>query len=121
MSAEDAGGSVFSPDPYGRNDDLAEQEAVKIVSGADLEVDGHRQEHERHQKFRNHVNAAMLGLFWLMVGLVAVGSTVFVWHLVTPTSWQWLEGGALEKLQTLLAAALLSSALTGYVNKRIAS
>ena len=112
---------IFAPDAAGQQDELAQAEAIKLGKGDDLELDGQRQEHDRHQRFRNHANIAMLGLFWLMAALVGSGALVFTWHLLTPDGWHWLSGPSLEKLQTLLAAALLSSALTGYVNKRIAS
>lgn len=121
MAEQAQGVPAFEPDSVSQQDELAQAEAIKIGNGDDLESDGKRQEHGRHQKFRNHVNAAMLGLFWLLVALVGAGTIVFVWHLLTPASWHWLEEDSLAKLQTLLGSALLSSALTGYVNKRIAA
>ncbi len=121
MAEQAQSGSIFEPDAGGQQDELAQAEAIKFGKGDDLELDGQRQEHGRHQRFRNHANAAMLGLFWLMVALVGIGVLVFTWHLLTPDGWHWLEAPSLEKLQTLLASAVLSSAITGYVNKRIAS
>jgi hypothetical protein len=113
------GTTVFTPDASKQSDALAEEEAAKLGAGLDLEHDGRRQEHARHQKFRNQVNLATLILFWVIVVCVGLGVLVFAWHLVTPASWHWLSDAARDKLQTLLAAALLSSALTGYVNRRL--
>jgi len=110
---------IFTPDASLHADALAEAEAAKLGAGQDLEHDGRRQEHNRHQTFRNQVNLATLILFWVIVTCVALGVLVFAWHLVTPASWHWLSDTARDKLQTLLAAALLSSALTGYVNRRL--
>jgi hypothetical protein len=110
----------FAPDETGPADDLATAEAYTLGAGDDLERNGKLQEHQRHQTFRNHVNRATLILFWLIVVCVGLGVFVYSWHLVTPLAWHWLDGAAREKLQTLLAAALLSSALTGYVNRRLA-
>lgn len=110
---------VFTPDASKQADALAEVEAAKLGAGQDLEHDGRRQEHNRHQTFRNQVNLATLILFWVIVACVGLGVLVFAWHLVTPAAWHWLSDAARDKLQTLLAAALLSSALTGYVNRRL--
>jgi hypothetical protein len=112
---------VFLPDANGATDSRANEEAMKFATGSDLEVDGRRQEHVRHQKFRNHVNIATLILFWLIAGSIGVGVLVFTWHLVTPVCWHFLDSESRDKLQTILGAAVLSSALTGYVNKRMAA
>jgi hypothetical protein len=112
-------GPVFRPDDARSVDDLATAEAFKLGAGDDLERNGKWQEHYRHQTFRNHVNWATLILFWLIIACVGLGVFVFSWHLVVPPAWQWLDAAARDKLQTLLAAALLSSALTGYVNRRL--
>lgn len=100
-------------------DELATAEAHQLATGTDLERDGKTREHGRHQTFRDHVNRAMLALFWVIIACVGAGVAVFAFHLVAPDAWHWLKPAAVEKLQTLLAAALLSSALTGYVNKRM--
>jgi hypothetical protein len=111
--------TVFTPDASKQADALAEEEAAKLGAGLDLEHDSRRQEHARHQTFRNQVNLATLILFWVIVICVGLGVLVFAWHLITPASLHWLSDAARDKLQTLLAAALLSSALTGYVNRRL--
>lgn len=111
---------VFTPDASKQAEALAEEEATKIGAGLDLEHDGQLQEHNRHQTFRNQVNLATLILFWVIIVCVGFGVLVFAWHLITPAPWHWLSEAARDKLQTLLAAALLSSALTGYVNRRLA-
>jgi hypothetical protein len=109
--------SVFTPEDSG--DERANKEAVKLAGGSDLEGDGKRQEHRRHQTFRNHANWAILSLFWLVIISIAVGVVTFTWHLITPLSYHYLDAAALEKLQTILATALLSSALTGYAKQRL--
>jgi hypothetical protein len=115
----DAATPVFTPDASRQADALAEEEAAKLGAGQDLEHDSRRQEHARHQTFRNQVNLATLVLFWVIVICVGLGVLVFAWHLIAPASLHWLSDAARDKLQTLLAAALLSSALTGYVNRRL--
>ncbi len=98
---------------------MATTEAIRLDSGLDLEKDGRTQEHRRHQQFRNHANWATLALFWIIVACIAMGVVAYVYHLLTPECWHWLSQDALDKLQTLLGAAILSSALTQYVSKRM--
>ncbi len=99
---------------------MAQREAAKFASGDNLDKDGKAKEHNRHQKFRDHVNLAALVIFWAIVGCVVLGLIAFVFHLLAPESWHYLSEDQQEKLQTLLGAALLSSALTQYANKRMA-
>jgi hypothetical protein len=111
----DLGGVFQEPEPTAK----ANEEAGKIGSGEDLKADGEVKEHGRHQKFRDHVNIAALIIFWAIVVCVIFGLATFAWHFLTPESVHYLSERQLEKLQTLLGAALLSSALTQYTNKRM--
>ncbi len=111
---------VFQPDPQPVPDARAQQEALKLNSGSDLEKDGRENEHRRHQQFRNHVNTATLVLFWVIVFCVLVGVVAFAFHLVFPKGWHYLDEDQLDQLKTMLGAAVLSSALTGYASKRMA-
>ncbi len=90
-----------------------------MAAGDDLELDGKKREHRRHQSFRDHVNLAVLIIIWLIVISICLGIAVFAWHLLTPICWHFLDEKALDKLQTILGAAVLSSALTGYANRRM--
>lgn len=113
--------AAFEPDENDANDDsLAANEASALASGESLDADGKKKEHSRHQVFRDHANWAAIGILWTVVTLTLVGMVVFTINLVLPQCHQWLTPAAQDKLQTLLAAALLSSAMTGYVNKRMA-
>lgn len=108
---------VFQPDPLPTAQATAE--AVKLGGGEDLKADGAAKEHGRHQVFRDHVNKAALCVFWTLIACVIFGVVVFAWHLLLPSSCHFLAEKQLDKLQTLLGAALLSSALTQYTNKRM--
>lgn len=100
-------------------DSRATTEAALIAEGRDLERDGAEREHGRKQAFKDHVNRAAIALFWTLVGCVALGLFVYVWHLLTPADWHFLGEQALNKLETLLGAAILSSALTNYANRQM--
>lgn len=120
------GGSrpVLAPQRIGEDNrealSIARAEALRMAAGEDLASDGKVQEHRRHQTFRNHVNKAAIGIFWGLAISLYVGIAAFSWHLVAPEALHFLSENQLEKLQTVLGSAILSSALTGYVNRRLA-
>lgn len=117
-AAEVAGASVFQPDVSQSNDMLAKKEAIAIGSGT-LESDAKAQEHGRHQKFRNHINWATLIVFWSVVACLVVSIFVFTFHMITPDRWHFLTVEQIGTLKTLLGGAILSSAMSGYVNNRM--
>ncbi|TDL96980.1 hypothetical protein EBP26_00795 [Stutzerimonas stutzeri ATCC 17588 = LMG 11199] len=116
---ESADNGVFSSDEMAASDSLAKREAVAIAGNEDLDTDGKQKEHGRHQRFQEHANNVALGLLWTVAGFTLIGMAVFVWHIVMPESWCWLTETALDSIRTLLTGVLFSSAMSGYVNKRM--
>jgi hypothetical protein len=112
-------GPVFKPTPESGEDAKADTEAVKIAKGDDLESDGKKREHRRHQHFRDSANKAVLGIVWLVVICICFGVITFTWHLLTPQCLHYLDDKALGKLQTILGTALISSVFAGYANRRM--
>lgn len=121
MISNQAANTGFEPDspPASAGYLMAQTEAAKLAAGDQLEQDGKEKEHNRHQKFKDHVNIAVLVLFWTIVVCVLLGLLTFLFHLICPSAWHYLDERQLEKLQTFLGAAVLSSALTEYANKRM--
>lgn len=91
-----------------------------LAEGQDLEREGARRDHKRQQAFRDHVNVAVIVLFWAVAVCVGAGVLVYAWHLLTPAGWHFATEAALAKLETILVAAILSSALTNYANRQMA-
>ena len=111
--------SVFRPAiSHPTDDDLAKKEAIAIGAGT-LEADAKKQEHGRHQKFRDHINRATLIVFWTVVFCLIVSILIFTFHLVTPEKWHFLSIDQIGTLKTLLGGAILSSAMSGYVANRM--
>lgn len=108
----------FRPDPDD-GDSLATSEAVAMAGNKDLENDGKKNEHDRHQRFQNHANWVALGLLWCVAAFTLIGMTIYIFHLLAPEAWRWLDTDALDKIRTLLTGVLFSSAISGYVNKRM--
>ncbi len=109
----------FQPPDSPIADARANAEAVAIGSGEDLEKQARLREHNRHQFFHDWLNR---GVTWVMSAVLVsllFGVCVLAWHLMTPVGWHWLTDAQLETIKTLLGTAIFSSALTGYVTKRM--
>jgi hypothetical protein len=111
--------SVFKPDST-VPDEKANAEANALANGKELDADGAKKEHNRHQSFRDHLNKAALVLFWTIVVCLIGGIATYAFHMLTPGAWHYLGADQLKELKTVLVSALFSSALSGYVNKRMA-
>ncbi|WP_152547290.1 hypothetical protein [Delftia sp. RIT313] len=100
-------------------DGKAAVEARMFNTGDDLEKDGKTREHNRYQSFRDHANVAAIMVFWTVVLMLLWGVVVYAAHMLMPNLVNFLSEKQLSRLESLLGTALLSSALTGYVNKRM--
>ena len=112
-------GEFFSEISAPTQDQLAKNEAAAMASNEDLEADGKKKEHGRHQKFQDHANKVAMGLLWTVAFFTLLGICVYVFHLLAPERWKWLSPDALGDVRALLTGVLFSSAMTGYVNKRM--
>lgn len=109
----------FEPDAGETSDSLAASEAAAMAGNKNLESDGKTKEHGRHQLFQDHANLVALGLLWTVAIFTLIGMAIYVFHLVAPESAKWITSDGLDKIRTLLTGVLFSSAMTGYVNKRM--
>jgi hypothetical protein len=106
----------FQPGTQGKK---AQEEALALQSGVDLAEEAKKRGHGRDQKFKDHLNVAALAIFWCVIACVAWGVVAYGWHLLMPEPWHYLSKEQLNKIESILAAAILSSALTGYASKRM--
>lgn len=107
----------FDPQTADETDEIAKEEAAKLADGDDLERDGKRREHDRHQKFRDHANRAFLGIFWIVIVCLGIGVLAFTIQLVTP--WHPMSKGSFTELGTILGSAVTSGMMAGYVRQRL--
>lgn len=112
---------VFVVEETPSPDSLAKREAVALAGNEDLDADGKKKEHGRHQRFQEHANKVALLLLWVVAGFTFIGMGIYVWHLVAPDEVRWLSKESLDSIRTLLTGVLFSSAMSGYVNKRMSS
>nr|WP_269822301.1 hypothetical protein [Aggregatibacter actinomycetemcomitans] len=78
-----------------------------------------RNNHTRDQAFKNHVNIiALIGL-WGVVSAVVLCGIFYLYHMLSPVCWHFLNQAQLEQIRTFVVTAILSSSLTNYANRHI--
>jgi hypothetical protein len=112
-------GVVFEPDRSGK-DGVAQEEATAFARGRNLSEERVLADHTRDESLREALCSATHFIFWLLVGCVVLGIVVFTWHLLTPVSFHFLEPSSFDRLQSILFAAVLSSAITKHFDKAVA-
>jgi hypothetical protein len=93
-----------------------------IASGRDVEAlkaEALANEHRREQKFKDVFEwVAMAGLVLMSFALAAVGVT-WLYHVLSPESWHWLDDDGLTKLQNIFTGGILASAAADHWRKRM--
>lgn len=113
-------GSAFQPPSVNGGSETAAAER-RAFESKDLDSDGKEKEHGRHQRFQESANLVALVLLWVVAALTFAGMMIYVYHLAAPPCWRWLDDTSLDKIRTLLTGVLFSSAMSGYVNKRMSA
>lgn len=119
--AEEVNRREFYESDHNARDSLANREAVALAGNEDLDADGKQKEHGRHQRFQEQANKVAVLLLLVVAACTFLGIAIYVWHLVAPICWRWLNEDDLDSIRTLLTGVLFSSAMSGYVNKRMSS
>lgn len=110
----------FLPKPSADgSDSLASNEAQLFANGKDLAAEAQTNEHNRHQHFRNCLHISATVIFVVVMAIIIWGVGTYAWHLLMPEKLHYLTEKQLDTVSRLLATALFSSALTGYINKRM--
>ena len=82
-----------------------------------LEEDAAKQEHARNQKWKNHFNTAFIIAFWFLWSCFILMVFALIFHWVMPDTWHWLKPEQLDKIKTVIMAALVSKAITNQQEK----
>ncbi|NVZ67046.1 hypothetical protein HX867_33575, partial [Pseudomonas gingeri] len=99
LAAEEASAfatGIFEPDVAAQSDRLAKKEAAALESNENLDTDGKKKEHGRHQRFQEHANNVVVGLLWTVATFTLIGMSVYVWHLIMLESARWLSDSSLD-------------------------
>lgn len=102
--------------------DSATIEAKILGSGrsaAELERLAANGEHQRNERFKdNFEHIAICGLWLAAIVLLALAFT-WIWHLLMPDSWHWLQPESVAKLQNIVTGGVLAGVATGHLKRRI--
>ena len=98
-----------------------DKKAEKALEEVELRIKADRLEkdHERDEVFRDAVNKAVIWAFRAIIAGITVTGGIWLYHLLTPPSAQWLTVAQLERLRDLLTGGVVSSLLIRYFEKRL--
>jgi hypothetical protein len=76
-------------------------------------------EHNRNEKFRDHFEKIALCTLWLAWGLIVLVALAWLYHLMTPVGWHWLDDDHVSKLQTLVTGGVIAGIAGGHIKRRL--
>jgi len=91
-------------EPPPPSDAKAATEALLISSG----------KLKRDESFRTHMHVGALILFWFAIVGMIVTTSVWLFNILTPIKWHFLDEAQKSQIQSLIIAALGSSLATDY-------
>lgn len=106
----------------GTGTDAALLEARQLSSGRsakELEQEAAENEHGRTESFRDLFDKLVrIGMMLAFAGIIFTGG-VWVWHLIAPTSWQWLTDSELDRIQNLVTGGVLAVVVGDHFKRRL--
>ncbi|MCB9961944.1 MAG: hypothetical protein R3C00_07305 [Hyphomonas sp.] len=114
----DAATNELAPGP----DDLSDKEAQQLtrnLSSEDLKREAEKSEHYRSEDFKNHFGFITVAALYVMAFGVFIFAATWVWHIVTPRCWHWLEDSQLSKIQNIFTGGILAGLIADQFRKRM--
>ena len=110
MGAEDEIKGASKKVPPLREPDVVDdadslKEAAELSSGlssTELEKQANEKKFKRRERFKDHFECSLLFFLWGITTLIAVTTLIWIFHLIAPVSWCWLNKEGIERLQTIL-------------------
>lgn len=99
-------------------DDKATKEAAAFAS-RNLDEESQVNDHERKQKRKEHQNNLSIKIMWILVIVIGISSIIWLWHLLAPCGWRWLNQQDFNQLQTILFSGVISSILSIFIKENI--
>lgn len=100
------GGSTQSPSAP------SAEEEMQSIGNKTLKEDAEKQEFTRNQRWKNHFNRAFIAAFWFLWTCFILMVFALIFHWVAPDNWHWLKPEQLDKIKTVIMAALVSKAVS---------
>lgn len=88
-------------------DDKEAMKESEYFDDADYDGISKKNEHERKEKFKKHLGVAAILIFWGAVASLLMMAAFWVYHLISPSAWHFLNQIQLDKIQTILFSATL--------------
>jgi len=107
-------------------DDLSSKaallEAKQLSSGRSseqLKKDAEEREHDRVQRFRDHFEKLVkLGMDGAFLAILVMGA-VWVWHLITPETWQWMSEQQIDRIQGMVTGGVIAVVVGDHFKRRL--
>ena len=87
----------------------AEAESSYLANDKDLDTAARHSDHERRERFRDHVGRALIFCFWIIVVLMIAAVVSWAWHFIMPAKWHYLDKDQLSTIQTVVISGALAS------------
>jgi hypothetical protein len=104
------------------SDTASLNEARQLSSGRsldDLKKESLQREHDRTEDFRDIFDGLVkLGMSIAFLGIIALG-VIWVWHLITPESWQWLSHEQIDHIQGMITGGVLAAVVGDHFKRRL--
>jgi len=99
------------------SDDKSAAKEAESFANADLDKTAKINDHNRKERFKNHLGTAALIIFWIIVTSLSMMALILVYHLITPEKIHFLVNSQIDKLQTILFSAAIIKIGQGYIAK----
>ncbi|MDQ9009052.1 hypothetical protein RFI36_04590 [Acinetobacter gerneri] len=97
------------------SDELLEQRLK--VEQQDLKAASLQKQHTRDENWKEHFAKAFVVAFWVLWFLFIVMCISLILHWILPSKFHWLSVEQLDKIKTIIIAALASKAISNKVEK----
>ncbi|MDP2009168.1 MAG: hypothetical protein Q8K11_03225 [Phenylobacterium sp.] len=103
-------------------DERSRKETEQFKSGdteEQLKANSRVNEHGRTERFKDHFESlARIGITVAFGASIVLG-VIWVWHIVSPAEWRWLQDKELEHLQNLITGGVLASLASDLFKRRL--
>lgn len=91
------------------------------LSSDELRREAEKNDHKRNENFLNHFEFIAIGGLWIAAFSFLIVGVTWLYHLLTPECWHWLDADHLAKLQNIVTGGVLTSVAAGHLKKRLKS
>lgn len=113
---EASSGILFVSPPPLQHDEVAQQEALSYAENS-LDKEAKKNQHYRREKLRNHMGWAAIVFFWVLAIAVIMIGGCYLYHLLTPLKYHFLDESQVKTIQAMLFSGILVKVWPEYVKQ----